>query len=86
VVGVLGFESILWRVCSAIKRIRLTWSSAANLSFSSFNLTISLSHNVDGRGGGLFIFGEGLAEVGVEFSASKIEDSDSMFPPFPRAF
>lgn len=39
-------ESILRRACSAIIRIRLTWSSAANLSFSS--LSLGLEYPYDG--------------------------------------
>ena len=36
--GVYPFESNFWRVCLASIRIRETWSSVANLSFSSRSL------------------------------------------------
>ena len=36
--GVCAFESSFWRACLASIRIRETWSSVANLSFSSRSL------------------------------------------------
>ena len=36
--GICAFESNFWRICLASIRIRETWSSVANLSFSSRSL------------------------------------------------
>lgn len=44
-----GLQSNLRKACSAIIRIRQMWSSAANLSFSAFNL-LSVSCSTDSVG------------------------------------